>query len=195
MRLYIPKEASLVPKDAEKVFSGVFFDTYQWEQKLFDGSTKTFEMVKRADTVQIIAINDGKIILNKEKQPHLLEEYIAIPAGMHDDESENEFQAAKRELREETGYTFKSWKLIEARQSGSGKMEHIVYTFLATDLDQIGEQELDSGEKIEVLEMSFEDFKNAEQMEGMRFYPASIMHGVNSLEELLALPSLFDYEN
>jgi len=42
---------------------------YQWPQKMFDGSTATFEMIKRPDTVQIIATVGNKILMTQEEQP------------------------------------------------------------------------------------------------------------------------------
>lgn len=56
MRKYVPDGAKLLPKEAKKVFSGVISEVYQWPQKLFDGTTATFEMIKRPDTVKIVAI-------------------------------------------------------------------------------------------------------------------------------------------
>jgi hypothetical protein len=59
-----------IPKKARRVFKGVIFDVYHWPQKMFDNSTVTFEMLKRADTLQVIAITpDKKILLLKEQQP------------------------------------------------------------------------------------------------------------------------------
>lgn len=52
-----------IPSEATKVFDGVIFDVYQWQQKMFDGSIETFEMLKRVSTVGIIAIKDDKLAL------------------------------------------------------------------------------------------------------------------------------------
>ncbi|MDC1205376.1 NUDIX hydrolase [Candidatus Pacebacteria bacterium] len=195
MRTYIPPTAVLVPEHASKVFTGVIFDVYQWEQEQLDGSFKTFEMIKRPDTVNIIPVHNGKIILGKETQPYT-GTFISIPAGMHDEEGEDELAAAKRELREETGYVFKNWKLVEARQLSSNKIEQLVYTFIATDLDEIVEQNLDAGgEKIEIVEMSLEEMQSQKHDPIMRFYPHSIFGDLQTLEDLLALPSLHDYGN
>jgi len=58
------------PKNAIKVFSWKTFDVYQWEQKMFDWSKKTFEKLKRNDSVDIIAINKNKeIYILEEQQP------------------------------------------------------------------------------------------------------------------------------
>ena len=194
MRSYVPNNVVVVPEYAEKVFSGVIFDVYQWPQEMFDGSTQTFEMAKRPDSVEVIAVHDGGILVSHEEQP-FAGHYISIPAGMHDHSDEDELAAAKRELREETGYSFKNWKLIHVAQSGSGKIDHLVYTFLASALDEIVPQQLDAGERIEVELMPFAAFKELETTRKMRFYPDYVMKNVFSVGELLALPELYDYGN
>lgn len=193
MRSYTPPNAVVIPELAERVFAGQIFDMYQWPQKMFDGSTKIFEMLKRPDTVEIIGIHEDTILVSKERQPHT-DYFLGIPAGMHDHADEDELTAAKRELREETGYQFKEWKLIDAYQD-SKKVERIIYTFLATELDQIVPQQLDDGEEIEVIRYSFDDFVKMRLDPITRGYPSRVMDRVESLEELTNLPSLYMYEN
>ena len=43
---------------------------YQWPQKLYDGSSATFEMLRRPDTVESIGIVEDKIILLNDEQPN-----------------------------------------------------------------------------------------------------------------------------
>lgn len=57
-----------IPINARRVFKGIIFDVYQWEQKMFDGNFKTFEMLKRPNTVEIIAIRDNKIGSRLDKE-------------------------------------------------------------------------------------------------------------------------------
>lgn len=64
----LPANAKLYSEKAKLVFKGVRFDTYQWRQKQFDGSTATFEVVKRDDTVVIIPVIDGQIVVVNEQQ-------------------------------------------------------------------------------------------------------------------------------
>ncbi|PJC53414.1 MAG: hypothetical protein CO029_02850, partial [Candidatus Magasanikbacteria bacterium CG_4_9_14_0_2_um_filter_41_10] len=58
-----------IPEQAKKVFSGVIFDVYQWEQELYDGSKATFERLTRPATLQVIAEVDGRIAMSDEEQP------------------------------------------------------------------------------------------------------------------------------
>ena len=70
MKIKRPVSNQPIPKHAKRVFKGVIFDVYQWKQKMYDGSFKTFEKIKRPDTVIVFPVLDnGKILLTKQSQP------------------------------------------------------------------------------------------------------------------------------
>ncbi|MBR3230956.1 NUDIX hydrolase [Candidatus Saccharibacteria bacterium] len=190
MRKYTPDDTVLIPKNAKLVFSGKIFDVYQWPQELFDGTTETFEMLSRKDTVKIIAIKDGKIVITRQKQPRK-KWFYDFPGGRNDSPKENELDAAKREMAEETGMVFRSWRLIEARQPFV-KIDWMVYTFLATDFVAQGSQNLDGGELIEVEEVSFAQLKKLANTE-RRFLENKIIKAADSLDDLLNLPAVYNY--
>lgn len=213
MRKYVPDGAKLLPKEAKKVFSGVISEVYQWPQELFDGTTATFEMIKRPDTVKIVAVltpeevkvagletmrvegvatSDkdearAKVVITKQEQPRK-DVFYDIPGGRVDEEDESELAAAKRELYEETGLKMRNWKLITAVQPFN-KIDWIIYTFVATGLVEKGEQSLDGGERIEVMAISFEDLLRLENAPEARYLEA----GARSLEELMEKPGLYEY--
>ena len=188
MRKVTPPDARLVPDNAKLVFKGIIHDIYQWEQEMFDGSYQTFEMLKRPDTVKVIAIRNDKIVVLHQQQPDEENYFYCMPGGRHDVETEDELQAAVREMREETGLIYKNWKLIEVRQP-HGKVEQFVYTFLATELIEEEEQHLDVGEKIDVLYMTLEEIKALAGHPDAKYIPQHIFEKVESIEELIALPA------
>ena len=60
---------SKLPENAKLTFKGEIWKVYQWPQKMFDGTTATFEGLKhRKNGVKIIAIHQGKIIMTKGKK-------------------------------------------------------------------------------------------------------------------------------
>lgn len=191
MRSYIPSGHKAVPENSELVFKGVIFDVYQWQQEMFDGSFATFERLKRPDTVEVICVVEDKILISQERQPDT-EEFLTIPGGRHDYEKENELDAAKREVREELGHAFKNWKLIHAKQY-TGKIDHILYTFLATEVEEVGEQQLDAGEEITVLEYSWEEFKALKHNPKMMQFNADLLDSLESMNDLENLPPLHQY--
>jgi len=155
MNIERPKSNQPIPPDAKKVFSGVLFDVYQWEQKMFDGSVATFEKLKRPDTVVVFPVlPNGRIILTEQEQPGK-ESFIGA-AGGRVDAGEEVIDAAKRELLEETGYTAERLELWDARQP-VGKLDWAVFTFVAKGLKQVAEPHLDAGERISLKLVTFDE--------------------------------------
>lgn len=153
-----PNSKQPIPENAEVVFKGILFDVYQWEQELYDGTKKTFEKLKRPDTVIVLPVlPDGKILLIKEQQP--LRDLSLSEIGGRVDEGEDILEAAKRELLEETGYEAKefiSWYVVQS----TTKIEHYIYVFIAKGLKKVAEPNPDGGEKIELVPTAFADFIN-----------------------------------
>ena len=109
MRTIIPKDAKLIPEKAERVFKGQIFDVYQWQQEMFDGSYETFEMLKRPDTVKVIALKEEKIIICEEQQPNTQVSLMYQRTDMTT--IRNPIGAAKRELWKKTGMAFADWEI------------------------------------------------------------------------------------
>ncbi|MFZ2188588.1 MAG: NUDIX hydrolase [Candidatus Moraniibacteriota bacterium] len=155
MEITRPKSNQPIPKNAKKVFAGVVFDTYQWRQKMFDGSHGTFEKIKRADTVHVIPVIDGRLFFAKQRQPGG-KTYLGCIGGRADN-GESVLAVAKRELLEESGLVAKELKLWHAVQPFS-KIEFAYYVFIAKGCKKIQKQNLDSGEKIELVSYTFNEF-------------------------------------
>lgn len=187
MKKVIPEDSVLVPDEAKRVFEGKIFDTYQWQQELFDGSEHTFEMLKRTDTVSVICVVEDKILVIEDEQPHLGTRE-SFPGGRVDPEDLTIEAAAQREIVEETGYSFKNWRLIKVWQPYR-KMEWFVHVWLAWDVaDQIPPS-VDPGEKITVEKLSIEDLK--QKVMGRVGYlseSAPIFENIESIDQLLKLP-------
>lgn len=186
MRSFLPENAISIPQNAKRVFKGVIFDVYQWEQELFDGSAKTFEMLKRPDSVDVVAIQDGKIVVIQQEQPGT-GLFYSFPGGRHDVEGETELQAAQREILEETGMRFSNWKMISAVQSHI-KIDWVVYTFLATGFISQEEQHLDAGEKITVTLKTIEEINEINGDPNVRYLGRDIFQNLHSIQELENLP-------
>jgi ADP-ribose pyrophosphatase len=146
-----------IPDNAKKVFEGIIFDVYHWEQEMFDGSFATFEAIKRVDTNAIVAVLDNKILITKEEQPGKAP-FFGLPGG-RTERGEEALLAAKRELLEETGYEMKDWSLWFVEDSSkASKIEWNTFYFVARGFDTKTEPNLDPGEKIEVEQITLEQF-------------------------------------
>lgn len=187
MRKIVPKDAVLIPNNAQCVFKGQIFDVYQWPQKMFDGSIETFEMLKRPDTVTVIGIVKEKILVLEESQPNSGLR-LSFPGGRVD-KGEEPLQAAKREVKEETGYGFESWRLVSVWQPHT-KLEWFIYFYIASNGLKIAEPKHDAGEKIEVKAENFDSVKQLSITKAGYLGESKdlIFEKVNALAELMDLP-------
>ena len=144
-----------IPKNAKRVFRGEIFEVWQWRQKLFDGSYAIFERIKRPPSVSVLAVWNGKVIVTREQQPDVKPFYGLIAGRV--DRGETPKTAAKRELLEEAGLASTDWELIFIDQP-STKIDWKIYFFVARNCRKVAEQKLDPGEKIKILEFSFQKF-------------------------------------
>jgi len=155
MEIKRPVSSQPIPDHAKRVFEGVVFDVYQWEQEMFDGTTATFERLDRPDTVEIFPIVDGKIMVQKQRQPDS-EDWFYCPVGGRVDPGEEPLAAAKRETLEESGHVFTHWKHLSTNDKWS-KMSYAAHTYLAHGLESVGEMNLDGGEQIELLFVTLDE--------------------------------------
>ncbi len=146
---------SRLPPQAKRVFKGAIFEVYQWPQEMYDGTTATFEMLKRPDTVVVIPVTEqGEIVYILEEQPGHPPKY-SFPGGRLD-EGEELHAAALRELHEETGYDVGTCELLYSVDPES-KIDWRIHVFIAKGCKKMMNQNLDAGERIEVRTMSFDE--------------------------------------
>lgn len=176
----LPENANLIPENAKLVFKGILFDTYQWQQKMFDGSFQTFEMLRRPDTALVIAVDNDQIVLLNEEQPGGIVQNGRLPGGRIES-GENPLEAAKREIVEELGEEYEKWALLEVKQPAI-KIEWFTYVYVA--VNKIAEQPTahEAGEKIEIKRVSFEEFKESQEFQGQKSH---MLEGINSIDDLL----------
>lgn len=176
----LPKDAHLVPPEAERVFEGEIYDVYHWPQKLFDGSVKTFEMLKRPDTVMIIALDEsGQVIVNDEEQPGGIVRKNHLPVGRMEP-GESPLAAAQRELHEETGWEFGDWELLDVVQMEK-KIEWFTYLFIARRALRRSTQNLDTGERIATKSVPVEEVLRQDSL--LRYFPW--LAGVMVVDDLM----------
>lgn len=108
---------------------------------------KGWEYVSRSNAkacVAILALTDDKrVILVEQFRPPVGKNVIELPAGLAGDiplqEDEPLVVAAKRELKEETGYVAKNWTSLMAGVSSAGLTDEKSTIFYATGLTKMTE--------------------------------------------------------
>jgi len=98
------------------------------------GRETTREVVERPDTVSVVAVDaNGQILLVRQYRYATGKYTVEIPAGTIDP-GETQEEAAKRELREETGYDCDRLKQLYTYSPAIGYSTEKMTIFLATGL-------------------------------------------------------------
>jgi len=146
-----------MPPDTKKVFEGDIFSVWQWPQELFDGSRKTFERITRSDVTHAVGVlPNGKILLTEDAQPH--RQTVLTPPGGMVEEGETPEEAVRREFLEETGYEIKELVPWHHYQPASDKIGYTCHAFVACKIEKKGAPTPEAGEKIKVLQFSWDEF-------------------------------------
>jgi len=123
-----------------------------------DGRLATFEVRDTVDVVCILAITtEQKVLIARQFRPGLEAVVLDLPAGFMDP-GETPAQAARRELREETGYEPGDLKIL-ASNPVSAYSNNRRHNFVATGCRKVGEPQNADQEECEVIELSLDDFK------------------------------------
>lgn len=187
MKKIVPEGAILIPDSASRVFKGQIFDIYQWPQEVFDGTKHTFEMLKRPDTVTVIPVVDGQILSINDEQPHTGSKF-GFPRGRVDETDPSILEAARREIKEETGYEFSNWRLVNVSQPHF-KLEWFIYFYVAWGAKKTAKPHLDAGEKITIKMLDFDQAKKIVIAKaGYLGDSMEIFAKARSIEELTKIP-------
>ncbi len=114
-----------------------------------DGKHYTRQYLVHPGGVCVVPILDDKrIVLVKQFRKPLEKTILEIPAGKIDPGEPETLETARRELREETGFTAENWKYLGEIYPCPGYSTEILYIYVATGL-KAGDQDLDEGEVVE----------------------------------------------
>jgi len=98
---------------------------------------------------------DGKVIIERQYRHALGEVSIELPGGCVDEKDTNNEAAIRRELLEETGYTFDEVVYLGHTSSNPSTNANLMHMFIAFDGRKTDNQNLDANEEIELFETSF----------------------------------------
>ena len=107
-----------------------------------DGDVAPRDVVEHPGAVAIVALNDAGQVLLIRQYRHPVGHFLwEIPAGLRDVPGEPPHRTGERELREETGYTARTWHVLTDCYSSPGISTERITVYLARGLAEVPEAE------------------------------------------------------
>ncbi len=143
--------------NGECLYKGHILRLEKWNVILPNGENAVREVVVHNGASAIVPIDaDGNVYLVRQYRAAIQRELIEIPAGKLDYAGEDRLSAAKRELREETGFTASEWTHLSDIATTPGFSTEIISLYMARGLT-LGENDLDDDEFLYVVKMPFDE--------------------------------------
>ena len=150
-----------IPLDSQLIRAGRILDMRLDHVQVYNGSTAARELVRHLGAVCIVPVtDDGQIVLERQYRYPIDRVLTELPAGKLDYPGEDPLEAAKRELREETGFRAKEWVFLGDFYPAAAYSDEHIRMYLARGLIK-GERDLDPDENINVFTLPLDKAADA----------------------------------
>jgi ADP-ribose pyrophosphatase len=113
-----------------------------------NGHTEKMVVLESTDSVNVAAVTpEGRMLFVRQYRFGIHQETLELPGGIVD-EGESHFEAAARELREETGYTGEHWTYLGKVASNPVFQNSYIHHWMLEGATQSQSPQLDAGEDI-----------------------------------------------
>ena len=174
---------------SEDIYDGNLLHVRKDTVRLPDGNTSVREWITHPGASAVIPLlPDGRVVLVRQYRYPVQAVTLEIPAGKLDSAGEDPLECAKRELKEETGYTAEKYTMLTKVATTVGFSNEFIHIYAAEEL-QAGEQCPDEDE---FIHMTAVPFKQALAMiaDGT-IYDAKSVTAILLLQQLLEKNSSF----
>lgn len=142
---------------SQTIFEGKIIKVTLDQAELPNGKLAAREVVYHPGGVAVLALGeDGMVPLVRQFRYPIQELLLELPAGKLDKDSEDQLEAAKRELGEETGLQAQEWTYLGNTLASPGFCDERLHMYLARNLTYDG-QHLDEDEFLNVEMMPFDE--------------------------------------
>ena len=122
--------------ESRRVFDGIILHIDHLTNELPNGHLAQRECARHIGASAVLPLDaEGNVWLVKQFRACIDQVLLEIPAGKLDFKDEDRLEAAKRELREETGLTAKSWRHLTDIFTTPGFSDERISLYLAMDLE------------------------------------------------------------
>jgi len=136
--------------DSQEIYKGVVCHLYKDRVRLNDGTESVREVLRDCRAVCVLPLDrDFNVTMVSQYRYAHSKVLLEIPAGKLD-AGEDFLKAAKRELLEETGIKARKYTFLGEIYTTPAFVDEVIYMYLATDLEEGGEQHLDRDEFLNV---------------------------------------------
>ncbi|MBO7387538.1 MAG: NUDIX hydrolase [Lachnospiraceae bacterium] len=144
-------------KSTKEIFDGRILHVIDDTVICPNGNEASRELIRHVGAVCIVPItDDGKVIVERQFRYPIDKVITEIPAGKLDSKSEDPLLAAKRELREETGYTADEWTHLGVFYPAPAYSDELIHVYIARKLKK-GERDLDEDEFLDIYEVPLDE--------------------------------------
>ena len=138
---------------SERVFDGIILNVDHLTNRLPNGKLAKREVIRHIGAAAVLPVDaEQNVYLVRQFRSPVDRVLLEIPAGKLDYKGEDRLEAAKRELREETGYTAETWTHLNDLLSTVGFCDECISIFMAQGLTE-GNCDPDEDEFVNVVKM------------------------------------------